>query len=741
MKRKMSSFEKKELAWMIVRLALIITGIALLIWVSPYFAFVILALVLWMGLDLILGLLKKSRPVLPAKDQRRHRHKYHFNDILWLLENPDLVNPEISFTLADVKEDDLYAVLEPGCHYIRSRYDCMDFRATSLYRFYKAGGAFIDKVSPSGKVRNMLEETMLGMKFWISEKGHDSVCYFSENHEITFFVLEYLIGRLFPDRVFKNDKKTGAEKEKEGRERMITWFELRGKYGFSEFYSHNYLPIDFANISLLVLHGDRTDKELMDRAKGILDILCLDYAHSYAFGTIIGAQGRAYARNNINCAFQENTTDLITDAIWNNSEKYGGLYYHKPSQVGAFLRLLKLKDEDGNPIYQVPEAIKAIGRDTDTQVIRSSFGLDLKDIRSEGLYGLEERQIMFQLGMVALSNPEVINNTFDYVNEHSLIYNEFLSPFKYFNISILRFLGVFPFLSRWLNIYPNGVALERSNVYIYKTKDYKLSTLINYKPGSAGAQQTTMAALLPGGVTVFTHHPLKDQEFRTAPGFWGGYGTAPHAVQHENVTMLIHRIPRKITFSPERILPYTHTYLPEELLDEVRVQGRYAFAKKGNTFLALIGASDFEYLPFQKEKVAVMEGLLKNPYKSFELVQRGRVQYTIYELSSADKESYEDFMQRIKSNAVSFDGKNLAYHTGERALALHYGGDFTLNGETQECKFKRYDSQYVQTDYLGEEITVKAGGFTHKIHIRENVRESSVDASTHQSSDNGGENE
>ena len=82
MKQKMSEYEKKELALMIVRLTLIIAAIALLIWVNAYFAFVILAIVLWMGIDLIMGVAKKSRPVLPPRDQKKHHHKYHINDLL-----------------------------------------------------------------------------------------------------------------------------------------------------------------------------------------------------------------------------------------------------------------------------------------------------------------------------------------------------------------------------------------------------------------------------------------------------------------------------------------------------------------------------------------------------------------------------------------------------------------------------------------------------------------------------------
>ena len=95
MKQKMSKYEKRELSLAIVRLALIVAAIALLIWVNAYFAFIILAIGLWVGIDLIMGVAKKSCPVLPQRDQKKHRHKYHINDILWLLENPTLKNNEM----------------------------------------------------------------------------------------------------------------------------------------------------------------------------------------------------------------------------------------------------------------------------------------------------------------------------------------------------------------------------------------------------------------------------------------------------------------------------------------------------------------------------------------------------------------------------------------------------------------------------------------------------------------------
>ena len=47
-----------------------------------------------------------------------------------------------------------------------------------------------------------------------------------------------------------------------------------------------------------------------------------------------------------------------------------------------------------------------------------------------------------------------------------------------------------------------------------------------------------------------------------------------------------------------------------------------------------------------------------------------------------------------------------------------------MNGEAQETHFKRYDSPYVQADYLSEDLMITAEGHTHRINVRAGVRES-----------------
>ena len=76
-------------------------------------------------------------------------------------------------------------------------------------------------------------------------------------------------------------------------------------------------------------------------------------------------------------------------------------------------------------IYQVPQVIKEIfNDDRDVQVIKSSSGLTLQELKDLGLVGMNTNQIMMQTNMEAFTNPEVINNSIDFMNKYNVTYNK-----------------------------------------------------------------------------------------------------------------------------------------------------------------------------------------------------------------------------------------------------------------------------------------------------------------------------
>ena len=93
----------------------------------------------------------------------------------------------------------------------------------------------------------------------MDEPGSDSMCYWSENHQLIFAVCEYLAGKEWPDEVFPNAGMTGEEHRKKALERINIWLEQRFCFGFSEWYSNNYYPEDIAPMSAFIEFADEKE--------------------------------------------------------------------------------------------------------------------------------------------------------------------------------------------------------------------------------------------------------------------------------------------------------------------------------------------------------------------------------------------------------------------------------------------------------------------------------------------------
>lgn len=116
---------------------------------------------------------------------------------------------ELSRTL-NLRGDDIMIALEEGesvdfdlledtLTYIDGRYDCSDFRVVSLIRILYDHD---DKLPES--TAQALKESLTSFKYWMDQPGDDSMCYWSENHQILFSSAEYLLGHYYADETFSN---------------------------------------------------------------------------------------------------------------------------------------------------------------------------------------------------------------------------------------------------------------------------------------------------------------------------------------------------------------------------------------------------------------------------------------------------------------------------------------------------------------------------------------------------------
>lgn len=673
---------------------------------------IVAAIFVWIAADLIINISIKEAPRRPSSYDNYASSE--LDKLVWLYGNRGASNPDIDFGLDDVSERQVLDALAPSKRYLEERLDCADFRATYFLKLYFDGGDDLLALSQDGAIRRTIEEALTGFKFWLTSEGDDSMCYYSENHAINFAVIEYLSGIAFGDSMFSVDGKNGAEHVNIARKRIMDWLELRFTYGFSECFSANYYVVDIAALTMLLNYGDRADNSLMQKAKMVLDILFLDYALQMYDYTFISPSGRAYQYNNL--CWKTSGSAQIVDYVWelNEIENLANVYGGNAFLAINNLALLKA----GEAFYEVPDVIKDIGRENN-KTVKTGTGLNLSDLEREGLLGQSDRQMMFQLGMGAISNPEIIQNTLDYINKYDLLTNNFLSNFKYTNIKFFQYFNLMPAFSRLVNPYTNGFANQKYNVYTYATDSFKLSTNQQYFPGSFGSQQIQSIALLPGGVPVYTTHPV--DTLKATPGYWSGYGAAPHNAQHENVLLAVYKLPKRIMMAQDKPLDYTHTYFPEAEFDEIVIEGNYAFGKKGDTYIAVAGTSKLEYLARDEGR---LDGLDYKTSGRFDLIQRGRNTGWMYELSDAAQDGdFAGFIARIKANPLAFDGDKITYTTSGRSLKLDYGKDFYIDGKPADTEYKRYDCEFVTADRNDGKYVFAYGGGSLTLDFENNIRD------------------
>lgn len=84
--------------------------------------------------------------------------------------------------------------------------------------------------------------------------------------------------------------------------------------------------------------------------------------------------------------------------------------------------------------YKVPKAIKEIFENSgQEEIVLSSSGLTLEELKEKDLIGQRVDQIMMQMGMEAFSNAQVIDNSMAYLDKNEMFSNSFLNDFKLVN--------------------------------------------------------------------------------------------------------------------------------------------------------------------------------------------------------------------------------------------------------------------------------------------------------------------
>ena len=635
--------------------------------------------------------------------------------------------------------------LEGAIERIDIREDCADFTACGLIRFYLENEHRLEEENKAE-----IKKCLTGFKYWMDQYDgrKDSMCHWSENHQILFAVTEYLAGAEWPDAVFA-DGKHGEDHVTMAKERIEAWMYQRYYYGFNEYYSNNYYPEDIAPMANFIQFARVEDADMVSRMKIVMDIIWIDIAtQSYKYtdndGNIqyafMSASGRMYMDNKSS----DDTGNRLRPYI-NLVLGVGDEYKTNSNRFFVCFRRMYEATVNGEPIYQVPAVIKEIFNDSSKkQIVKSSNGVTIAELKEYGLIGQDVNQIMMQMGMEAFSNKEVIDNSITYLRRNKLFSNEFLNDFKLVNLWPLTLTNSLGAASGLLNPSTNGKAIQRANVYTYQTPYYSMSTAQEHFAGDYADQHQISIATLGSDLSVYTAQPMRNS---TRGQYWVGYGRLPYSVQDENVNISIYTIPDKKGMLEPHIVSYTHAYFPVGLFDEVdlsHMDEGYVFGRKGDTYIMLRAMSDGNAtLAFKNDMAGVTPSDIENDMSKIkdnvrELIEEsGDLRYDlifeggeshawITELGcAADNGSFDSFVSEMLKNKCEYNDMSVIYTNENKEFDVKYNEHFKLNGELVDTNYARYENAYVdgKVERGAKIMELSFGGYTLTLNYDAGKRE------------------
>lgn len=574
-------------------------------------------------------------------------------------------------------------LLDGTLEYISHEYDCSDFRLVNLIRILYEFG---DKMPYD--IYNKTRYILSNFRFWWNDLGENSMCYWSENHQILFASAEYLLGLYYKDVYFKKAELNGLQLAERGKKRILDWLELRWLYGFSEYYSNVYYKEDIA--ALINLIDFAPDATIKNKATIILDLLFYDMASQCYNGNMVSTSARAYKNNR-----QANNFENIYDDPF--SDKKGNKKINPGMLCG-----LKLTNN-----YNIPKVLLSIANDTSNVIVKQSNGIELCNLDELDLIGLSDKQLMVQFGMEAFINPEIVQNTLKALSEKNMFSNDFLKDLKWINFSLFKDCNLFIDIIHSLNPYQTGTVLDKASTYTYRTKSFSMYTSQAYHAGFTADQHHVFGLNLDNEISIYHTHPAcKKESTQSSPNFWVGYGRLPYSVQHKNINISIYNIPKKKTFLENELLDYTYLYIPCQKVDSILLDNNYLFVKYKNTYCAFIAS-----------------GFISKEDDLF--YQKGHKQSWVTEIGTkGNDKNFGAFINRVRNNRIAYDKKKnmLEYNSMGKTYTAIYNESLFINANEVNLKYDGYDSPYIYQKRNDNNRIIKLNSDSLYLDFYKNIR-------------------
>lgn len=586
--------------------------------------------------------------------------------------------------------------LSAALAYIDKRRDCADFVMLGIVRLLCQ---FPGSRLLTPRLLRRARETVLRFKYWPDEPGTDSMCTWTENHQIMFASNEYLAGQLFPDRVFENSGMTGMEKMERSRRRILRWMDLRYRTGFSEWLSHVYYDEDIT--ALVNLVDFSRDPLVARRAAIILDLIFFDIALNSHRGVFGSTHGRSYAREKKN-ALAESTTDT-------SKLLFGTGVFSGADNMSAVCVALSER-------YRLPRVIFEVASGSGGEMVnRQRMGIRIGEAGRWGIGFDDFESGMELLSLEAYAHPKTIGLVMKMFDEFNWWENNFFSMFKAKKglITAARKAGLLPLVARLFEKDITRNTREEVNVYTYRTAEYMLSCAQDYRPGYGGDQQHIWQATLSPRAVCFTTHPGGMEN--GSSGYWVGSGTLPRVAQIKNLLIAGYRISAMPGLYKTNRLFFTHAYFPAAEFDEIAEKGGWVFGRKGGAYIAL-----YSQRPYRWQD--------RGDDAGSELIAEGKDNFWICEMGRGQaRRDFPVFVEKVAGSPLRFKGGRVRFESpSQGTVEFGHSGPLRQDGRVLELDgYPRYDNPYAKAEFPPGALRISAGKHWLALDLQKGVRETS----------------
>ncbi|MGB0112941.1 MAG: hypothetical protein WBP59_06945 [Ilumatobacteraceae bacterium] len=500
-------------------------------------------------------------------------------------------DPDFTWPIENVTVDSLGAVFEM----IDAWEDTRDFQLMYLHWMLALGQGDTEMTSLSPDVIAAIDQRMLANRYRYDDPlpadRLDNLWFWSENHRIIGFAIEYLSGQRYPDETFEVTGLTGAEHLERARPDILEWIAERADLGFFEWHSNVYMLKNVTPLLMLAELAD--DPEIVTAAAMALDLCLVDMAAHNQAGCYTAPRGRTYKKDKMSSLDEDTwgTAKFVfddTDAPYQSTSDNGATYLSIAGRYRPPQLVVEIATDDQPSVVRERHGVYFDGSSPVTDNPVAPYGKDFDDPANLPFWWS-----LGAVGMWPLAKVGV-----DAGNEYRL-----WDTAEFADIKLLAQINEFdPVRIRdWEQeraAVINFGFLSEANTYAYRDPKVSLTSVLDHRFGEMRDQGQAWQAAIDERALVFTTHPVTDVAQTTiwaddpAPGYWTGEASMPRVAQHERTAIHIYQ-PKwdeatdPLVWSVFGYQPYTHAYVPQEHFDEVRQVDNWTIVSKSGGYIAL----------------------------------------------------------------------------------------------------------------------------------------------------------